>query len=221
MLGELLFEEVIDFENQGAYIPSVGAHVSAPCFATGQGRLLRTHEPFRKEYAKAIYLVRHVNDVALSYYSQLRQFKIEIDFRAFLPDFLRGRIDGYGSWSNHVRSWLEADAEVLLVRFEDMKADPERALGRILSFLGATASAKRIRAAVTNNTVSRMRDKEARAIGKVKEFRKIDPQIRFVRKGTVGDSEGWLDGDDLRLVHHYAGETLSRLGYELRAMPLH
>jgi sulfotransferase family protein len=215
MLGELLTGREVDFENQGAAVPAVGAHRGTAPSLPGSGRLLRTHEPYRPEYGKAVYLVRHVADVAVSYFHNLRWMKVDVDFERFLPALLRGQVDGYGPWASHVESWLDAaEADVLLVRFEDLKASPEAEVRRMVDFLGVAADDEIIARAVANNSIERMRRKQDQARATV--FNDRDPSGDFVRTGTVGDSAVLLDEKGHRLIERYAGRALERLGYPIR-----
>jgi hypothetical protein len=213
MLGQILFDTEIDFENSVAYVPGVGRHRHAFKLRTGDGRLLRSHEPYREDYRNVIYLVRHVGDVAVSYFKSLRWVGIEnVSFDEFLPMFLRGHIDGYGSWSAHVNSWLDApDPRLLLVKYEDVRIDPAGVLSQICSFLGFDAAPEKINRSVESNTIEGMREKEARARATV--FRHRDHNSHFVRKGAIGDSLNYLSEESIELIRRHAGQTLERLGY--------
>jgi hypothetical protein len=98
-------------------------------------------------------------------------------------------------------------AEVLLVCFEELKRNSEQELSRIVDFLGVPVQPARIRAAVANNSMERMRQKE-----------KADPQRasakgKFIRSGSAG---GWREAftdEQAQLVQHFAGNILARLGY--------
>ena len=76
-------------------------------------------------------------------------------------------------------------ANLLVIRFEDMRSDPERVLVSVVDFLGVDANLRAIQAAISNNTIDRMRMKEdnSREI-----FKSRTEDGRFVRKGSV---EGW------------------------------
>ena len=216
MLAEVLFGRPIDFVSQRVLAPGIGRHKSAPGPLPGGGRLLRTHEPPRTDYRKAVYIVRHVADVAVSYYHWLPWLGIkQMGFKEFLPGFLRGRLDAYGGWSNHVSSWLNAtDVTVHVVRYEDLKRATEGELAEILDFLGHPFEEHGIRRAVEHNTVGLMREKEQEARATVFEQRSAGHH--FVRQGVVGRSNAILDDEDFELVEQHAGLALARLDYEVR-----
>jgi hypothetical protein len=215
MLGEVLFQQPIDFESQTVYMPAVGSHTGAPAIPAIGGRLLRTHEPFRAEYRRGIYLVRHLGDVTVSYYHYLAWLGVRPPpFKEFLRELLRGRVDGYGPWPKHVESWARTPPEtILVVRYEDLRTATEKTLRRIFDFLRVEASPASLANAIENNTLEGMRAKQERARDTI--FRHRNLQADFVRKGIVGDTRAWLDGEDLELVEAIAGPTLRRLGYSV------
>jgi hypothetical protein len=219
MLGQILFDTDVDFENMVAYVPGVGRHEGAANLPGRDGRLLRSHEPYRSDYRTVIYLVRHVGDVAVSYFKSLKWVAIEhVEFDDFLPMFLNGHIDGYGPWAAHVDSWLDASVpRFLLVKFEDLRVDPAATLSQICDFLGTDASPERILRSVDSNTIEGMREKEARARATV--FRKRDRDSHYVRKGAIGDSLNYLSDEAIELIGRRAGKTLERLGDDLVPKP--
>jgi len=213
MLGELLFGQPMDFEVAPQMSPGVGSHRAAPVAVAPDGRLLRTHERYRGEYRRGIYVVRHVADVAVSYYNHLLLQKVRrIEFKDFLQLLLRGRIDGYGSWADHVNGWLDAPVSTVhVVRYEDLHRDPHSTLIATCRFLGREFGHDAVDAAVTGNALDRMRKKESAARHTVLRNRQ-DGRF-FVRRGAVGDSNLWLDREDFAIVERYAGGALRRLGY--------
>jgi len=215
VLGEALAGKAIDFDNVDDVIPELKWHRhGAPLFADG-GRLIKTHEPWRKEYRKAIYIVRDVRDVALSHHARGTQLGIiDPDMDAFLLEFVKGTSHTYGSWSGHIRSWLNSplakSGGLLVVKFEDLRRDPEEALTRMVQFVGTPAGAEQIRAALANNSVEKMRAKEVKSR---KLYQSTTESGRFVRKGAV---QGWrtvLTPAQLKFFEQYAGAELAQMGY--------
>src|SRR5690242_17221396 len=66
VLGEVLTRESVEFENVNRIIPEVGLQGKARAVLPGGGRLIKTHELYRQEYQRAIYVIRDVRDVLLS-----------------------------------------------------------------------------------------------------------------------------------------------------------
>ena len=72
------------------------------------------------------------------------------------------------------------------------------------------AGDSRIEAAVANNTLDRMKEKEKRSVNLPKSNTE---EGRFVRKGSIGGWRARLSEDQIRMVDQYAGPLLERLGY--------
>lgn len=220
MLFEILSGQSAEFSNADIAIPHVGSHYKALPLLRGGNRLLKTHEPYHKVYKKAIYLVRDVRDVALSEYSHWKWLGIEHkNFDDFLIKFLEGETHGFGfgSWSSHVNSWLDAhsvlDKNILIIKFEDMRQKTQEKLCEIIDFIGVDVDRQTIHDAINNNAIEKMREKEEKVLHTL--FKKFSKDVRFVRQGTAGGWRQKLTNDQVQLIHEYAGETLCRLGYSL------
>jgi hypothetical protein len=215
VLAEVLTGQAINFDNVDRFIPELKLHSSALPILQNNGHLIKTHEAYRKEYKRAVYIVRDIRDVALSTYARAKQIGIvDPSLDGFLKSFLRGRAHNYGAWAPHVRSWLDgplaASGNLLVVKFEELRRSPQEVLRRMADFLGVAADAERICTALDNNSVERMRSKEERS---KKLFKSTSEEGRFVRKGAV---QGWrttLSPAQLQLFEEYAGAELVRLGY--------
>ncbi len=212
MLLEILAGQASGFSNTNEMLPDVGKHQSGAPILPGNGRLIKTHEPFRAEYRKSIFLVRDPRDVALSEFAFHRALGLADDnFDAYLETFLRSSVNPFGNWMAHTKSWLDAAdfgrAEVLLVNFEQLKRASQPELERIVDFLGMPEVKERIPAAIENNSLQRMKEKE-----------KATPQRtsakgRFIRSGSAGGWQSALTPGQAQLVQQHAGNLLARLGY--------
>jgi hypothetical protein len=230
MLYEVLRGEEAGFGNIDKCIPEIDAHRGIQPILPGGGRLIKTHEQYRKEYTKAVFLVRDLRDVLLSNYARavgvgLAPLVSKGDLDSFLSAFLKGTALQQGSWQQHTRSWLESplakNGNMLVVRYEDLRREPEQAIGQLLEFLGVTPDFQIIRKAVEANSLQQMRAKEDQAA----KNRAQSPLLashtdngedgRFVRKGAVGGWRSKLTDAQIKLIDEYAGDVLQRLGYEL------
>jgi len=215
VLGEVLTGKAIDFDNVDDVIPEMKWHRRGEAVFAGGGRLIKTHEPWRKEYRQAMYIVRDVRDVALSQFARSEQLGIaDTGMDAFLTSFLPGTFHGYGTWGSHVRSWLDSplakEGKLLVIRFEDLRRNPEESLTRMVRFLGSPAGAAQIRTALANNSVDQMRNKEVRSQTLIQSTTEVG---RFVRKGAV---QGWrnvLTPAQLQLFEQHVGKELAQMGY--------
>jgi len=195
-------------------MPGIGLHFNALRLLPNGGRLVATHEYYRKEYNRAIYMVRDARDVLLSefaFLSALEYFTKDLD--DFVKTFLFTCVSAYGPWHKNVASWLDSpiakNGNMLVVRYEDLRKDPVPLFGQMADFLGAKVSEEKIREAVANNSIQNMRAKED------KEPVRASIKGRFVRDGRV---RGWvskLTPEQVRLIDEHAGSVLLRLGYPL------
>ena len=212
MLYEILVGQSSTFTNVHQLVPDIGKQGRALPVLANQGRLIKTHEAYLPLYHKAIYLVRDARDVALSEFAYQKALGLaEDNFETYLPRFLRGEVNPFGSWTAHVDSWMDAkdkgSAEILLVRFDEMRNQPEDSLANMMAFLKVPVERETIRRAVANNSVEKMRDKE-----------KVNPQKasargRFIRSGAVGGWRERFTETQAELVEKFAGSVLCRVGF--------
>jgi hypothetical protein len=213
-LFELLTGHESGFNAVNAGISGVGRHKHSPRVLPNDGRLIATHEQYRSEYKRAIYIVRDARDVVLSEFAYTTALEFfQGDLGEFLQTFLCAKINAFGPWQRHVASWLDSPiastGNLLVVHYEDLRKNPLEGFGRVADFLGVNVTPERIRRAIANNALDEMKKKE-----------RLEPQRaslkgRFVRDGSV---QGWrskLSADQVRLIEKHAGSALLRLGYPL------
>ena len=213
-LFEILTERKSGFRAVDSTLCGVGKHHMGGRVLPGGGRLISTHEQYRKEYKKAIYLTRDCRDVVLSEFTYLRNLEFfHGDLDEFVRHFLTTRVSGFGPWQRHVTSWLDCPLigtpNILVMRFEDLRQDPIKGFTRMAEFLGVNPGADVIQRAVANSSLEKMQEKERR------EPVKASVKGRFVNTGSV---QGWrskLTPAQVQLIEQYAGSVLQRLGHPL------
>jgi hypothetical protein len=216
VLFEMISGMPAGFKATNQLMSGIGLHTNGIRLLPGGGRLIGTHEQYRKQYKRAIYLVRDARDVVLSewaYLSALDYFRDNLD--EYISTFLLtcASAYGYGPWQRHVNSFLDSPLagtdNLLLVRFEDLRKDPVLWFTRMAEFLGVNVEQEKIQLAVENNSIQKMREKED------KEPVRASIKGRFVREGNV---RGWiskLTPAQVQLIEEHAGNELLRLGYPL------
>lgn len=168
----------------------------------------------------AVYIVRDPRDVAVSYANYM-SYPIDNTIDAMrnpaaaagappaaLSPLLRQRLL---TWSGHVQSWLDADLRLLLIRYEEMLANPAGALSSVAAFLGWNTPPEVVAAAVETTQFSRLQSEEQKH-GFESSIRRSGP---FFRRGLAG---GWRDAlapDQVRQIEHDHGTIMTRMGYTL------
>jgi hypothetical protein len=185
----------------------------APVMTAVQGRIIKTHESFRHEYGRAIHLLRDPRAVAVSEYHYLRGYDFyRGTLAAFVEDFVKGKVNGYGAWHWHTASWLQATgADVVMVRYEDLKHDSWAVLAHIADFLGLDIGKEQLQQVVAHNSVQAMQWAEERTA--VLQF--ADDKARFVRQGQAHIWRSELDDAQISLIEREMGDVMVQLGYEL------
>jgi len=228
MMLEILTRNSAGFLDVSKTLPEVGMHAPVPATLPGGGRFIKTHEPYRSDYRRAVYLVRDIRDVLFSMYACDEGFGW-LDYLShgqgmdgYLEEFLQGETSRFGSWQGHVSSFLDSpiaqSGDMLLIRYEDMRRDTEGTLQQILDFLGVQRDRSLIQQAIANNTLDRMKAKEDTAkqnpdqIKKGTLLRNHDKK-RFVGSAPLGGWREKLTPEQILMIDRYAGRELARLGY--------
>lgn len=150
MLHDVLFEPSDEFVPVRTRIPDIHRGLSG--FSNDRARFIKTHFLYTSLYRKVVYLIRDPVDAMVSLYQRRdRVGSPQISFDDFVELELRGK-GPYGSWDRHVDSYLCGalpKESLLLVRYEEMIADPATALRNILEFGGVTCSVEQARRVAT------------------------------------------------------------------------
>ena len=216
VLGEILSGVPTSFDSIQRIIPEIGVHVHASPLLSSGGRLIKTHEPYRRRYGRAIYIVRDVRDVMLSSFA--RETALDMLHIQSLDDYVRpfmqGKMTRFGSWQRHVEGWMNSPlatrGDLLILHFEEIRSDVEATVIRCLDFLGKDVDPSIVRSAVRNNSLDKMRAKEDLAKTLPKS---PGEEGRWIGKGSI---QGWrqeLTAQQLQIVDELAGDFLARLGY--------
>jgi hypothetical protein len=211
--------ESVTFENIERLVPDVYQHTNEELLAVPRPRILKSHETFDHRYPRVVYLVRHPADIAVSYYYYLRKVRRipdELSIDEYAEGFVAGKWGWWGSWREHVGSWIGAlgDSDrFLLVRYEDVAADPHAELTRIASFAGVEADADAVARSVELSSFARMQELETAAAETWVSTRNTRPDVRFIRAGRPGEGASTLTADSLARIDSAWESTLRMLGY--------
>jgi hypothetical protein len=229
LLGNLLWQnDPVTFLNIESRIPEIYFNPDRFMRALKRPRVLKSHECFQPHYPHVIYIVRDPRDVAISYYHHnVKAGNIPEDYpiARFVPRFIAGEFDHiFGSWRDNVLSWTalrQGTPGFLLMRYEDMKRDPARALSGVVAFLESCsfreidASPEALQRAIELSSPERMRaleKEEARQWVLTKGTRSDKP---FVRSAISGGWKAQLDPESLAAIESAWGDLMQSFGYEL------
>lgn len=165
---------------------------------------------------RAIYLLRDPRDVAISYSAYLgvpleAMIALMADDRAVSGGDDHKVLEFIGSWSRHVGSWTERPAQrTLVLRYEDLLADPADGFGDVVRFLGAEPQAGRLARAIAFSGFASLRDQERRT----GFFERIGhASAPFFRAGTAGQWRDRLTAAQHRRIERDHAPPMRRFGY--------
>lgn len=161
-----------------------------------------SHTPFVPE-ARYIYVARNPFDGCISYFNHVKEmdamFKSEnLTFDEFFEGFMAGQVP-FGDYFVHVLDWYEHrnDPNVLFLFFEQMKADPRKAVLQVAGFMNRSLSPTVLENVLKHSSFDYMKKNLPVFIPtSAEDFSAKGPpkgemkQMNFFRKGQVG---GWRE----------------------------
>jgi hypothetical protein len=201
-------------------------------------RIFFTHDNYIRDYTgasdkrvfhgrKVILLVRNPQDVAVSQHFQWK-FRMRKRKKALndypehaedLPiyDFVMRPASGLAKiidWMNGWAAEIGRMPELLLVRYEDLRADPVAELARIARFVGAPADEAVLREAVEYASLENMRKLEERRVfwlagGRMTPRDRSNPDSYKVRRAKVGGYRDYFDDEQVARIDQLVAEKLA------------
>jgi hypothetical protein len=181
---------------------AVGALTAADLEALPSPRVFKSHLPHRwlPGGARYVYVVRDGRDVAVSYYHFYRShLRYTGSFDAFFERFLRGEVQ-YGSWFKHVAGWesRRGSPGVLIVRYEELKADPRRGVERLAELCELDVPPTRLTEIVERCSFEQMKRHERKFDFATEFLLQSGYSGRgFLRRGQTGEGAATLSPDQL------------------------
>jgi hypothetical protein len=174
---------------------------------------------------KVVLLVRNPQDVAVSQYFQWK-FRMRRGKKTLneypsedvsIYDFVMRPASGIAriiDWMNAWAAELDRMPDLLLVRYEDMRADATRELHRIARFIGAPEDDAAIRAAVEYASVENMRKLEEKRVfwlsgGRMTPRDRANPDSYKVRRAKVGGYRDYFDDEQAGRIDELVHAKLS------------
>lgn len=214
-------------------------------------KIFFTHDNYIKDYTgefdskasfyakKVVLLVRNPKDIAVSQYFQwqhrmrpakkkLNQYPphgAEVSAYDFVMDPNCGLPDIIGYLNLWARE-AERVEKLLIVRYEDMRSDPNKALRRVMEFINEDSTdSSAVDGAVEYSSVENMRKLEEKNVfwlagGRMKPGKKGDPNTYKVRRAKVDGYRDYFDDAERAEIDRLVSDDLSpTYGYEAPPEP--
>ncbi len=212
-------------------------------------KIFYTHDNYLRTYTgntdskkdfydkKVVLLVRRPQDVAVSQFFQwkYRMRPAKMSMNRYPPsgsdtsiyDFVMNPDCGVPRIIDFLNLWAREMPKIenlLLVRYEDMRAEPEKQLARIVEFLGLEPDAAHIKNAVEFSSVENLRKMEKenyfwRSGSRVKAKDPSNPHSYKVRRAKVGGYRDYFDDGQVAEIDRLVDEGLSEVfGYHSAAL---
>ncbi|XP_068162135.1 sulfotransferase 2B1-like [Antennarius striatus] len=172
-------------------------------------RIFTTHLPynmmppsFHKVKPKAIYVMRNPKDVMISAFHYFWKRPIYADpgtLTEFYLKFLDGSKMPYGSWFDHVKSWLNAEDKerITYLNYEDMVQNLENSVARTAQFLDKSLDTEVIKKIAEKCLFKNMRNKVPN--DSTDPIKSDDERLsELFRKGIVGDWKNHLSVEEAK-----------------------
>jgi hypothetical protein len=192
-------------------------------------RLLNADKPERKRphelhasvvsyfrHRKVVLLVRDPRDVVVSMYMQRTKRGMRPPFSGTLSEFLDEPVGSFDTLIQYYNLWSEPAASTenrLIVRYEDLRAEPSQELRRVVDFIGLSEVEDTvIDEAVAFGAFDNMRAMEKRGSIQKKQMRPGDPNDEEsfkTRKGQVGGYVEYLNAEQVASLERRMRDSLS------------
>lgn len=187
--------------------------------------LVKTHNINRDIYGvqlipaevtrSAIYVMRNPLDMVLSYAKHTGQTIEKAAQDICHPHngtapYEKNVATFLGSWSDHVKSWTQPlPYPVLVLRYEDMLANPAEAFGKVVEHFGMTVDQERLERAIRHCSFDELRKQEEKS-GFIEKSEHSD---RFFSKGQAGHWRTELDPELARTIRQSNKRMMKQYGY--------
>ncbi len=166
--------------------------------------------------AGTIYILRDPRDVAISLAAHNGSTVDQAITDMATPSYgtqnsEEAAFEVWGSWSENVLSWtMHPHEAVLVVRYEDMQADPTATFTGVANHLRQKPTPEQIAEAIELSTFKELREAEVTA----GDFRERSERAdRFFREGRVGEWQEKLSPAQVQRIVDTHGEQMTAFGY--------
>jgi hypothetical protein len=178
-------------------------------------RLFTSHLPialmpdFTDSEGRYIYVARNPKDVAVSYYHHDRSKSgYEGTWDEFFTLFVQGKVM-YGSYFDHVLPWWQASQEtanILFLKYEDMKRDLGKVIGRVAGFIDVPLDKTLLEQVIAGSSFRAMATNERTNFSWIPQQEGIP---KHYRKGIIGDWHTQFSPDQNQMFDKLYRQKLS------------
>lgn len=169
----------------------------------------KSHDLPKPAYKKVIYIMRDGREALLSYYHMMKNMGKPVS----LDDLYSDKIKLFdATWSEHIKQWENNPykAEILWVKFEDLKANKFNELKRICAFLNITCGDNELEAVIEHTSLQHMKALEQR-----KDWVKMNKHYfvndnTFIRKGKTNSFLNEVSKEIVSIFETQNAEMLSK-----------
>ncbi|NNE14187.1 MAG: hypothetical protein HKN51_04380 [Saprospiraceae bacterium] len=174
----------------------------------------KSHELPQPQYKKVIYIMRDGREALLSFYHMRKNMGHDIS----LEELYSGKLKIFNTtWQEHIQQWESNpfEAEILWLKFEDLKLKKEKELKKICKFLNIERSDDEIKKVVDLTSFHHMKKLEAR-----KDWVKMKNSASFksgffMRKGKVNSYLDEVSKEIIKEFERSNNQVLKRYYNEL------
>jgi len=203
----------VNFFNSHHFVPDIHDTRDINNYTLPIGfRCIKSHSSFNPLYLSVVYVLRHPEDVMVSYY----KFMCGLGgYKGTISDFIRSKQYGISAWASHVEGWLSPgnnqSMAIILIRYEDLKADSGIQMQKVFRFFGfhVDDSIKDNVTMKTSFSVMKQMEEDVYVSG-----RPIAGDFRFMRKGKSLDNNADLSAVDRSYLREIAGSLMKKFNYE-------
>jgi hypothetical protein len=202
-------------------------------------KVFYTHDNYIKDYTgnadskadfydhKVVLLARDPRDVAVSQYFQW-QYRMKPNKKilnrypgegAEVPifDFVMDKDAGLPKVIDFMNLWASEQSRLkgfFLLRYEDLRAQPEATLAKLLEFMGTPGTPEEIREAVEFSSYENMKKMEQKKTfwlsgGRMVPKDRDNPNTYKVRRAKVGGYRDYFDDEQVARIETLVNDTLS------------
>lgn len=219
IIGNLISEKEVDFNNFNNIIPDMHQTLKKKLDKYQSPRIIKSHLSYTKSYPKVIYIYRDPRDVVISYYYWHKKYdkNFNLTIEQYIEKFIQGKNSIYGSWQQHYYSWVNSPLnernKLLILKYEDIKANEFSEVHKIVDFLSLNVNRQEIEKAIENSKFDKMQNLEKKQTSTSEYLKNSRHDIRFVRSGK-SQWRDYFTSDLTKKFKSKFGDTLIELDYE-------